>query len=111
MGSQSNPLVPFRTLACDLGTVRNSTPWINGRYARFGQRIYIPDARGTRLPDGTVHDGIFTCGDIGGLITGNHIDVFIGAVRGGEAAARRINPFRFVRSSRNATFQAYALPN
>lgn len=111
IGSNNNPLIPFRTLACDLGTVRDSRPWLNGGYARFGQRIYIPASRGVRLPDGTVHDGMFACGDTGGLIIGNHIDVFIGPVRGGEAGARRVNPFPFIRSSSSHQFEAYVLPN
>lgn len=109
-GSRNNPLIPFRTLACDFGSVGNSRPWLNGGYARFGDRIYIPAARGVRLPDGSVHDGIFTCGDIGGAITGNHIDVFLGAVRGGESGARQVNPFNFIHSSANRTFEAYVLP-
>mgnify|MGYP001042178961 CR=1 FL=1 len=108
-GSNDNPLQPYRTLACDFGTVRNSTPWLNGGYARFGQQIYIPAAVGTKLPDGTVHDGLFTCGDIGGLITGNHVDVFIGAARGEADAAKR-DPFGFVGSTPNVSFQAYVLP-
>ena len=109
IGNRSNALVPFRTLACDQGTVRRSTPWLRGGYAAFGTRIYIPAARGVRLPDGTVHDGVFTCGDTGGLIFGNHVDVFVGAARGERDAARR-DPFDFVRSRASATFDAYVLP-
>lgn len=55
----------------------------------------MPAANGTRFPDGTLDDGIFTWGDTSGLITGNHIDVFNGAVRGGIAEAARKNPFAF----------------
>lgn len=109
VGSRNNPLIPFRTIACDLGSVENSTPWVNGGYPAFGQEIYVPKANGVELPDGTIHDGVFTCGDVGGLITGNHIDVFIGAVRGGNSEAQRINPFSFVTSSPGRTVQAYVL--
>lgn len=110
-GSRNNPLVPFRTLACDLGGLASSRPWLHGGYPRFGQRIYIPKAKGIKLPDGTSHNGIFHCGDTGGLITGNHIDVFIGAVAGGESGARRVNPFPFIRSSPRYPFEAYVLPD
>lgn len=108
-GSKSNPLVPMRSLACDLGTVSASKPWLNGGFAAFGQRIYIPDADGVELPDGTRHDGIFRCDDIGGKINGNHIDLFLGPAAGlGDALAR--NPFSFVHSSSNRTFKAFVLP-
>jgi hypothetical protein len=110
LGSRSNPLVPFLTVACDLGTVAGSRPWLPGGYPRFGQKIYIPDARGTILPDGSVHDGIFRCADTGSAIIGNHIDVFIGAVVGGEREALRKNPFRFVKSRPDATVDAVLLP-
>ena len=96
------------TIACDLGTVRNSTPWLNGGFARFGQEIYIPAARGAKLPDGSTHDGVFTCGDTGGLIVGNHIDVFLGGAAGASDAAA-IDPFNFIRSASTATFEAYVL--
>lgn len=109
VGSANNPLVPMTSLACDLGTVSNSTPWLNGGYAKFGQIIYIPDADGVRLPDGTVHDGKFRCDDVGGAITGNHIDVFIGKAAGSADALAK-NPFDFITSSRAGTFAAYVLP-
>lgn len=109
-GARGNALVPFRTLACDIGTVRGSRPWVKGGYAKFGQRVFIPAAVGLRLPDGSVHDGMFHCGDVGGKITGNHIDVFLGEVRGGLPAALRLNPFPFIASNSRKTFQAYLLP-
>ncbi|MEP5624154.1 MAG: 3D domain-containing protein [Hyphomicrobiales bacterium] len=109
VGSKSNPLIPFKSLACDLGTVANSKPWVDGGYAKFGQRIYIPAAKDVILPDGTKHDGIFTCDDIGGKITGNHIDVFIGSATGLRAALNS-NPFDFIKSSPGETFDSYLLP-
>ncbi|MCY0094533.1 3D domain-containing protein [Hoeflea ulvae] len=108
-GSRGNPLLPFKTLACDLGTVENSEPWLNGGYAKFGQRIYIPAAKGIALPNGQTHDGIFECGDVGGKITGNHIDVFLGAVSGGYSNAAQLNPFNFVKSDPGKTFDGYVL--
>jgi hypothetical protein len=109
LGNKSNPLIPFKTIACDQGTVANSKPWLNGGFAKFGQRFFIPAAKGTRLPDGSLHDGIFVCGDVGSAITGNHIDVFIGGAKGWRDAAKK-DPFSFIRSNANASFVAYALP-
>ncbi len=108
-GAQDNPLEPFRTVACDLGTVSGSKPWVSGGYPKLGQKILIPAAKGTALPDGTVHDGVFTCADVGGAITGNHIDVFIGPVKGGERAADAANPFAFIASDPSGTVEAYLL--
>lgn len=109
VGVRNKPLIPFKSLACDLGTVRNSTPWVNNGYAKFGQKIFIPAAKGVRLPDGTTHDGIFVCDDIGGKITGNHIDVFIGAATGLPDALQQ-NPFEFIKSRSNYTVEAFLLP-
>lgn len=107
-GSKDNPLVPFKTIACDLGSVDNSRPWLNGGYAKYGQRIYVPGAAGTKLPNGKLHDGFFVCGDIGGSITGNHIDVFIGDAWGRDDALKR-DPFSFVRHHPSKPVQAYVL--
>jgi hypothetical protein len=107
IGNRNNPLIPFVTIACDQGTVGGSKKWLNGSYMKFGQKIFIPNAKGAALPDGSKHDGIFICGDTGGAITGNHIDVFIGVVSGGLQGALRVNPFNFIESSASKTFDAY----
>ncbi len=109
-GARSNPLHPFRTIACDLGWVGGSTPWVNGGYPEFGQRIYIPAADGVELPDGTVHDGIFVCEDTGGAVTGNHIDVFLGPMGGPMSHVITRNPFDFVSHGDHAEVQAFLLP-
>lgn len=109
-GARSNPLHPFHTIACDLGWVGGSTPWVNGGYPQFGQRIYIPAADGVTLPDGTVHDGIFTCEDTGGAVTGNHIDVFLGPMGGPMSQVITRNPFDFVSHGSHAEVQAFLLP-
>lgn len=108
VGSQDNRLDPFHTLACDFGTVPKSTPWLNGGYPRFGQKIYIPAAKGVSLPDGTVHDGVFTCADQGSLITGHHVDVYLGLAQSAADAAR-IDPFPFIQSTPLEPFVAYVL--
>lgn len=109
-GSRSNPLRPFRTIACDLGWVDGSRPWVAGGYPEFGQQLYIAAADGVVLPDGTVHDGIFTCEDTGGAVTGNHIDIFLGPMRGSMAEVIAQNPFDFVSQGNNREFEAILLP-
>ena|GEM_PF-628856 len=69
-GVRNYILVPFRTIAVDPDIIP------------YGSVLFIPAARGLKfnLSDGTerVHDGYFFAGDTGGLIHGDHIDVFIG---------------------------------
>lgn len=58
------PLVPFRSVAVDPNVVK------------IGTKIYIPKAKGTPLPDGTLHDGYFMAVDIGSAIQNKRIDIF-----------------------------------
>ncbi|MEO0108056.1 MAG: 3D domain-containing protein [candidate division WOR-3 bacterium] len=44
----------------------------------IGSNIYIPEAEGTVLADGRVHNGVFRAHDIGSAIKGNRIDVYVG---------------------------------
>jgi 3D (Asp-Asp-Asp) domain-containing protein len=70
-------LVPFRTVAVDPHVIK------------LGSKIYIPQLKGARLPDGTVHDGIFVAADCGHF-RGRHVDVFVGeSPRGARPFARR----------------------
>ncbi|HIK19395.1 MAG TPA: hypothetical protein IGS53_29520 [Leptolyngbyaceae cyanobacterium M33_DOE_097] len=82
---------PFRTIAVD----RSRIP--------FGSVVFIPEAKGVTvtLPSGeqVVHDGYFYAADVGSAIKGNHIDVFIGPTK--------TNPFDFVKSTSQRTFQAF----
>lgn len=96
-GNKDNPLVPFYSVACDQTKFK------------FGQRFFIPEAKGVKLPDGSTHTGIFSCDDVGGAIKGNHIDVFIGTVVGGLSGALQVNPFTFVKSTSSGLFKAYLL--
>jgi len=74
------PLVPFRTLAADIGRTRKSEPSWKGKGGVVppGTRVYIKEYDGVRLPDGTWHDGWFVVNDTGGGIFGVHFDVFVG---------------------------------
>jgi 3D (Asp-Asp-Asp) domain-containing protein len=57
-------LKPFRSVAVDPNVIP------------IGSKVYIPKARGLRLPDGSVHDGIFEAVDIGDAIQSKRIDMF-----------------------------------
>lgn len=59
------PPQPYRTVAVD------------PRVIKLGSKISIPQLKGTVLPDGTEHDGIFTANDRGDF-RGTHIDIFVG---------------------------------
>ncbi|MEY3901459.1 MAG: hypothetical protein RL189_765 [Pseudomonadota bacterium] len=69
-GVKNYILSPYRTIAVDPDVIP------------YGTVLFIESARGLpfTMPDGTkrVHDGYFFAADTGGLIRGNHIDVYIG---------------------------------
>ena len=99
-GVMNLPLTPYKSIAVDK------------RVIPYGSKIYIPSAVGTEYKfEGKtlVHDGIFFAQDTGGLIKGNHIDVYIGPVEGGLKAAINANPFDFVKSNEDSIFEAYIL--
>jgi 3D (Asp-Asp-Asp) domain-containing protein len=58
-------LVPYRTIAVD------------PHFVKLGSLISIPQLKGTRLPDGTIHDGLFVANDRGHF-RGPHVDLFVG---------------------------------
>jgi 3D (Asp-Asp-Asp) domain-containing protein len=68
------PLVPYRTIAVDPHVVK------------LGSTVFIPQLKGARLPDGTIHDGLFQADDRGHF-RGRHIDIFIGV------GAKSVRPF------------------
>lgn len=68
-------LEPYRTIAVD------------PKYVKLGTRVYIPQFDGTKLPDGTVHDGIFMAHDRSASVRGAHIDIFT------KAGSRSARPF------------------
>lgn len=89
-------LVPYRTIAVD----GSQTP------IPYGTVVYVPEARGrdVTLPSGRAvkHDGYFFAADTGGLIKGNHVDVFAGM--------SDRNPFPgFVKSADTGTFTAFVV--
>lgn len=57
-------LQPFRSVAVDPKVVP------------IGSKVYIPQAVGAELPDGTIHDGYFQAVDVGDAIKNKRIDVF-----------------------------------
>jgi 3D (Asp-Asp-Asp) domain-containing protein len=64
-GSLGCVLTPYRTVAVD------------PHFVKLGSTIYIPQMKGARLPDGTIHDGIFVADDRGHF-QGRHVDIFTG---------------------------------
>jgi 3D (Asp-Asp-Asp) domain-containing protein len=50
---------------------------VDPRFVKLGTMISIPQLKGARLPDGTIHDGIFVANDRGHF-RGSHVDLFIG---------------------------------
>jgi peptidoglycan hydrolase-like protein with peptidoglycan-binding domain len=75
------PLVPFRTLAADIGAKANhDKDWKGkGGLVPAGTQVYIREYDGLGLPGGTTHDGWFIVNDTGGGIFGAHFDVFVGS--------------------------------
>ncbi len=63
-GKDNIPLVPFRSAAVDPTVIP------------IGSRLYIPAAKGIKLPDGSTHDGYFGAVDIGDMIKNKKIDLF-----------------------------------
>jgi 3D (Asp-Asp-Asp) domain-containing protein len=42
----------------------------------LGTKIFIPEAKGAKPPDGTIHDGVFYALDVGDAIQNRRIDIF-----------------------------------
>jgi 3D (Asp-Asp-Asp) domain-containing protein len=66
LGAKTYGLVPYRTIAVKAGGFR------------LGTVLYIPSARGLRLPNGKRHDGYFFVADIGAMQS-SQIDLFTGS--------------------------------
>jgi len=66
--SRSEPykLIPYRSAAVDPEQIP------------LGSVLYIPRAEGVPLPGGEEHDGYFLAHDVGGAITSQRIDLFVG---------------------------------
>ncbi len=67
LGCRNNSLIPFISVAV---SDKNSQ-------LTFGNQIYIPDIKGTPLPDGGKHDGLFSVDDTGKGLVKDQIDIFI----------------------------------
>lgn len=64
-GGQQRALLPFRSVAVD------------PRWVPLGTPLYMPELRGMKLPDGTLHDGCVRADDTGGGIRRREIDFFV----------------------------------
>jgi 3D (Asp-Asp-Asp) domain-containing protein len=65
LGAKTYGLVPYRTIAVKSGGLK------------LGTVIYIPAARGLKLPNGRKHDGYFFVADIGAMHS-SQIDLYTG---------------------------------
>ncbi|MEM6278741.1 MAG: 3D domain-containing protein [Verrucomicrobiota bacterium] len=78
MGNRMNPLVPWVHVAAD----QSKHP--------FGSMVYCEELVGHETVDGTMLDGYFWVGDVGGLIKGEtRFDVFVGSQEYYEKAMTR----------------------
>ena len=59
-------LKPFHTIAVDK------------RVIPLGSQVYIDETLGMKLPDGTIHDGIWRADDIGSAIQRDRVDLYVG---------------------------------
>lgn len=69
LGAGGYHLIPFRSIAVDRDEIA------------LGTKLFLREAVGMKLPDGSVHDGIFYAHDVGGGIQGKRIDLFTGMGR------------------------------
>jgi 3D (Asp-Asp-Asp) domain-containing protein len=76
LGAGGFHLIPFRSVAVD----RTEIP--------LGTKLFIKEAVGMKLPDGTTHDGVFWAHDVGGAIKGKRIDLFTGLGRRQDVYAK-----------------------
>lgn len=94
LGSNGCRLIPYRTIAVD------------PRFVKLGTKVYIPQLKGTELPDGTIHDGMFIAADRGAF-RGAHVDLFVGAgsrgarpfIRKGYRSRSRVTVYNAGRTS------------
>lgn len=63
-GLDDRVLKPFKSIAVDPTVIP------------MDSKVYIPDAVGAKLPDGTTHNGYFDAIDIGSAIVNQRIDIF-----------------------------------
>ena len=94
LGAKDQSLEPFRSIAVDPKVIP------------LGTKILIPQAVGARLPDGSLHDGVFVAADTGSAIKGQHIDLFCGLERDMKIIQKRgvdeVPIFKVTRDDRKA---------
>ncbi len=76
---KGDPVVPFKTVAAD------------PRYFPYGSKLYVPMFDKLSMPDGSVHDGLFTVNDVGGKVLGYHLDVAVREKSDYQALSRKIS--------------------
>lgn len=94
LGVGTCKLLPYRSVAVD------------PRIIPLGTKVYIPQAKGMKLPDGTIHDGIFRAEDVGQAIKQKKMDFF--AAEG--ASSGNLYNKHGIRSMKQITAYHYADP-
>lgn len=64
IGSSGRALTAYHSIAVDTSIIP------------LGAKLFIREAQGIHLPDGSIHDGFFYADDTGGAIEDQHIDLF-----------------------------------
>lgn len=77
LGTGGRSLVPFRSIAVNRFAAKG---------LRVGDRVYIPQAVGLKLPSGAHHDGFFRVDDVGSGVRG--IDIYTLTRRDSELIER-----------------------
>jgi 3D (Asp-Asp-Asp) domain-containing protein len=69
----------------------------------MGAKLYIPEADGASLGGDTCHDGLFYVHDVGGLIRGKRIDIYLGT-------KSNMEPFASTSLCRSGRAEVYLMP-
>jgi len=79
-GVCETPLVPFQSVAVDPARIPS------------GSLLYIAEFAGFLMPQGSVQRGFFRADDVGSLIRGDRLDIFIGSQAELETVERLVAP-------------------
>jgi 3D (Asp-Asp-Asp) domain-containing protein len=77
IGASGCRLVPFHSISVDERVIPLRT------------KLVIPKTKGMKLPDGSIHDGIWYALDTGGAIKRDRVDLFVGAGKAALEVMRR----------------------
>jgi hypothetical protein len=91
IGCEDGALCALRSVAVDPSVVP------------LGAKLYVPEADGVLLEGDTRHDGLFCAQDVGGLIRGKRIDIYLGT-------KSNMEPFESTSLCRSGCTEVYIMP-